>query len=263
MNMKEWIKSSAEVLELYVKSFTELSSEQQRNFCIKKEHSLRVANNSLKLAEALKLDEQEKKIAYLTGMFHDIGRFNQLSEYNTFNDTTSVDHASLAVEILKEEKFLDKWAESHTRDIIFYAIEYHNKLELSLKAEELLLLHARLLRDADKLDILKVITDYYTDKNRVPNHTLTWELPAANSVSPGAAKAVLNGQLVSKNEVKSELDVKIMQLSWIYDINFKPTVEIILSNRYLEKIYSSLPKNDTVIDIYRKIKIFADNKLFK
>jgi len=57
--------------------------------------------------------------------------------------------------------------------------------------------------------------------------------------------------------------VKIMQLSWIYDINFKASVEIILNNRYLEKIYSSLPKNDTVIDIYRKIKIFANNKLFE
>jgi hypothetical protein len=53
------------------------------------------------------------------------------------------------------------------------------------------------------------------------------------------------------------MDVKIMQLSWVFDINFKSSIEMIFQNRYLEKIYSSLPKNDTVIEIYRKIKVFA------
>jgi putative nucleotidyltransferase with HDIG domain len=261
--MLDLVKSSSEVFEEYVNSFSGLSPGQQKNFDIKREHSLRVAENSLKLAQALKMEEQDRKTTFLAGMFHDTGRFSQLITYNTFNDAVSVDHASLSVEILREEGFLDMWTDKPSQDIIFYAIEHHNKLALPSKAEENQLLHARLLRDADKLDILKVITDYYTNKNQEPNHTLTWELPKANSVSPGVTKAVLSGKLVSKNEVKSELDVKIMQLSWIYDINFKASVEIILNNRYMEKIYSSLPKNDTVIDIYRKIKIFANNKLFE
>ncbi|HDR52816.1 MAG TPA: HD domain-containing protein [Mariniphaga anaerophila] len=199
--MTDWVKSSKNALELYVNSFSGLTPEQQKNFDIKREHSFRVADTSLKLAEALNMDDQEKQTAYLTGIFHDIGRFRQLSVYNTFNDAVSEDHATLSVEILKEERFLDKWVDSHIQNTIFYAIEYHNKLALPSKAEEPLLLHARLLRDADKIDILKVITDYYTDKNRVPNHTLTWELPEANAVSSEVAKSVLAGKLVSKSEV--------------------------------------------------------------
>jgi hypothetical protein len=52
-----------------------------------------------------------------------------------------------------------------------------------------------------------------------------------------------------------------MQLSWVYDINFKPTFEYLLKNRFLEKIYNTLPKKDIIIDIYRKVKVFAENKL--
>lgn len=72
---------------------------------------------------------------------------------------------------------------------------------------------------------------------------------------------MLAGKLVSKKNIVSEIDVKIMQLSWVYDFNFRPAFEYLLKNRYLENVYNSLPKNDLVIEIYRKIKVFAENKI--
>jgi hypothetical protein len=83
---------------------------------------------------------------------------------------------------------------------------------------------------------------------------LTWELPKSSQVSPGVIKEVLSGKMVTKKEVKNEADVKILQMSWVFDINYKYTVGQVFRNRYLEKIYDSLPKNDPVIEIYRKIK---------
>lgn len=260
--MEDWFKNSVDLLESYVKGFSGLTEEQHKNFKIKKEHSLRVAENSVKLAEILELSGEDVRLAVLGAVFHDIGRFKQLVTYDTFNDTVSEDHAGTAVEILKEKDFLNGLS-AEEQEIIYTAIRLHNKLELPKKLDARELLHAKLLRDADKLDIFKVITDYYTDKNQEPNHTLTWDLPKATQVSPAVVKEVLNGKLVSKYEVKSEMDVKIMQLSWVFDINFKPTIEIIFQNRFLEKIYGSLSKNDTVIEIYRKIKVFAENKLLE
>jgi hypothetical protein len=67
--------------------------------------------------------------------------------------------------------------------------------------------------------------------------------------------------MVSKKNVLSEMDIKIMQLSWVYDLNFRPTFEYLVKNRYLESVYNSLPKNDLVIEIYRKIKVFTENKI--
>ena len=51
-----------------------------------------------------------------------------------------------------------------------------------------------------------------------------------------------------------------MQLSWVYDLNYRPSFELMMEKRYLEKIYNSMPKNDTVIEIYRKVKVFVENK---
>ncbi|MGM0621968.1 MAG: HD domain-containing protein [Bacteroidota bacterium] len=260
--MQDQEHSSIAFFESYVDSFAGLTPEQQNNFTIKKEHSLRVAANAHQLANYLELDDEDKKVAFTAAVFHDIGRFKQLVDFNTFNDEVSADHAEYAVEIVKEKGILKNWNEE-LRHLVFAAIQLHNKLSLPKRLNERELLHAKLLRDADKLDILKVLTDYYTDRNKPANHTLTWELPTATKVSPQVAKEVLAGKLVSKSEVKSELDVKIMQLSWVYDINFKPSFELIFRNRFLEKIYSTMPKNDRIIEIYRKVKVFAENKLMR
>ena len=149
------------------------------------------------------------------------------------------------------------------QELVFFAIYHHNKLQLPKKGKEREMIHASILRDADKLDILKVLTDYYSDKNKKPNHTLTWELPTGGTVSKPVAKEILAGKLVPKGKVKNETDVKIMQLSWVFDLNFKPSFEIISENRLFEKIYNTLPKTDTVIEIYRKVKVYSENKLLE
>ncbi len=163
-------------------SFRELSEQQKNNFSIKKEHSLRVSQLTLFLAKKLDLPENESKIAFVSGIFHDIGRFGQLIEYNTFDDSKSVDHAEFGVEIIKKEDFL-KEIEIGDDDLIYTAIRWHNKLEIPKKLTERELLHAKLLRDADKLDILRVLSEYYSQRNSKPNHTLTWELPKGAKVS--------------------------------------------------------------------------------
>jgi len=260
--MEDWIKIPLNIFESYVDSFTGLTPLQAHNFTIKKNHSLRVAENTCCLARHLNLEEEGERVVVLSGIFHDIGRFNQLMEYNTFNDRESFDHADHAITVLKEEKLLNRW-NSRIQQLVYKAIQFHNKLKIpsNLTPEEIL--YARILRDADKIDILKVLTDYYTDKSQPPNHTLTWDLPEARKVSEGVSKEILSGRLVSKKHVGSDVDVKIMQLSWIYDIHFRYSLEMILKNRFLEKIYDSLPKNDETIEIYRKVKVYAENKLME
>lgn len=260
--MKDWIKSAREFFESYVDSFTGLAPDLQKNFNIKKEHSLRVAENSDKLATYMNLNSDDYKVAYLAGLFHDIGRFEQLKNYNSLNDVNSLDHAEHSVEVLKNTNVLAS-IDKGLQEILYFSVYYHNKLQLPKKGIEREMMHAKLLRDADKLDILKVLTDYYSDKSKKPNHTLTWDLPLGGTVSQPVAKEILAGKLVSKEKVKNETDVKIMQLSWVFDLNFKPSFEIISENRFFEKIYNTLPKTDLVIEIYRKVKVYSENKLLK
>lgn len=258
--MKEWIDISIEWFDNYCDSFKELSENQQLNFRIKKDHSLRVAEIALSLSKKLEWTEEEQKTAFLIGLLHDIGRFKQLVEFDTFNDEKSVDHGDSAIDILNEENPFHL-LNVENKELIYLAISNHNKLKIEdgLTGQELL--HAKLIRDADKLDIFKVLTEYYSRRNGFVNHTLTWELQKGNVVSAAVAKEIMGGKLVSKKNVLSETDIKIMQLSWVFDLNFHPSVEHVMKNRYLENIYNSLPKNDLVIEIYRKIKVFAENRI--
>jgi putative nucleotidyltransferase with HDIG domain len=260
--MNVWEKTAIGLFESYVNSFSELSEIQERNFQIKKDHSVRVAYNAILLINKLGLEGIDEEIAFIAGIYHDIGRFRQFFEYNTFDDDSSIDHGDYSVDVLQEKGFISDM-QPEEQDLIYKIIKLHNKFEIPKKLSDKELFHTKLLRDADKLDIYKVLTDYYADTSKDPDHTLTWELPRGNHVSPEVAKDILSEKLVSKVKVKSEVDLKILQLSWVYDMNFKPSFEILLHNRYLEKIYGSLPKNDLIIQIYRKIKVYAENKLLE
>jgi HD superfamily phosphohydrolase YqeK len=259
--MEEWIKTVSDWFNTYCNSFKKLSEEQKRNFEIKRDHSFRVAGLSVELAAKLDFSDDEQKLAYFIGLFHDIGRFKQLVEFNTFDDTKSIDHATYSVDVLKNEKTHEQF-EIEGETLIYAAIQNHNKLKLPVDLNEQELKFAKLIRDADKMDILKVLIDYYSNRNATPNHTLTWELPKGTTISPAVAKAALNEKLVSKENVESEIDIKIMQMSWVYDFNFRPSFEYILKNRFLESIYDTLPKNDLVIEIHRKIKVYSENKIY-
>ena len=100
-----------------------------RSYYVKKEHSLRVAEIAYTLSEKQKFSETDQYLAYIIGLFHDIGRFKQLIEYNTFHDAKSIDHADFGVDVLKDEGLLNGLTDEQI-EIVFIAIQYHNKREL-------------------------------------------------------------------------------------------------------------------------------------
>lgn len=254
--MDNLINQACENLDTYYNSYTGLSVQQKKNFKIKYEHSLRVAEICSQLADKLNIQGNDKELAVITGVYHDIGRFKQLIEFNTFNDAIAGDHASFSVEILKEQGFLEDIEEAEE---VLVAIAHHNKRETPDHLSGKKLLFAKLIRDADKLDILKVITDYYTNTNKSPNHTLTWDMPESNTVSEKVAAQILSDELISKENIQNQLDIKVMQLSWVFDFNFKPSLEILKEKNYMEIIFNSMPKNDKVLKIYHKVKHYLQS----
>ena len=74
-------------------------------------HTYRVAELCKQIAESINLSKEECDLAWLMGMLHDIGRFEQVRRYNTFVDAESVDHALLGCEILFEEGYIKAFEE--------------------------------------------------------------------------------------------------------------------------------------------------------
>ena len=104
---------------------------------LKVNHTFRVMKNCEELARSLNLNEKEIYIAKIIGLLHDIGRFEQWKNYNTFRDYESVDHADLGIEILKKDNYLRKYIEDDSYDdIILDSIKYHNKFTIPDNLDE-------------------------------------------------------------------------------------------------------------------------------
>ena len=260
MNVKTTILDYKSSFDSYYNSFKGLDRNQLRNFSIKKDHSYRVATLMETLASRIGSDEDLLPLIAATGLFHDIGRFPQFVKYNTFNDAISTDHAALSVEIFEKEG-MGGGLEPDDLEAVKSAILYHNKPEVPKNLPQRVRILANLLRDADKLDILEVLSDYYESKGKEANHTLTWELPDSYKISEEIAKAIQHKETVPKAAVKNRLDIKVFQMSWAYDLNFKPSFRILSDKRYIERIYQTLPKSEIIIEFYRKLKIFIDNEI--
>lgn len=146
-------KKAEEEFEKYVLKF----DLQNENIKMKKDHSYRVEKESYNIAKSLELNEEQVQIAKLVGLLHDIGRFEQITQYSTFVDSKSIDHAEYGVEQLNKNNLIRRFISTNKYDrIINEAIRNHNKYSINLNLNKEEMLQAKIIRDADKLDIMNI-----------------------------------------------------------------------------------------------------------
>ena len=216
-------------------------------------HSIRVMEISKKIALSINLEEEKVKIATLIGLLHDIARFEQYTIYKTFSDKESIDHGDLGVKILHENNFLRKFIESDKYDnIILRAIGNHNKYELEkgLNPEEEIF--AKIIRDADKIDIFyEAETMFWKDDKEVIENSIC---------TPDILEEFVKCKLIDRRKYKTNKGIdKIVQLlAFIFDINFKASIEIIDENNYIENILNRFDyKNEETKQQVKQIKEIA------
>lgn len=233
----------------YVKTFQSDDKVFQGNIDIKEEHTYRVCNEILHLAVQLGLNAEEKHLAEIIALFHDIGRFEQYARYKSFNDRQTEDHAVLGIKILQQSGILMQFGDL-TRNLILQSIKNHNKPSLPVGETLQCLFFTKLLRDADKLDIWRVVTDNYNRKDGKRNVALELSLPDTPEISAEVYQDLINKRIVDMKYVRNLNDLKLLQAGWIFDINFSPTLECIRTRHYMEMIRAVLPKTKKIIEIF-------------
>ncbi|CCK82079.1 HD domain-containing protein [Desulfobacula toluolica] len=243
-----------QVLELksrffeYVSGFYGNTPEQNRMFNLKEVHTLRVCANILRLGRSLNLTQDELKIVEISALFHDIGRFKQYRDYATFNDKKSVNHAKLGIRELSVHKILKDLSTEEKRYIVT-AIAWHNAYQLPDIQNKKQLLFIKLLRDADKLDIWKVVIDYYSKKIKQGTDAIFLNFPdKGQAYSEKIINALNNGQLVQTCHLSCLTDLKLLQISWVYDLNFNESYKLLRQSRFIEKIEQTLPPEKQIKD---------------
>ncbi len=252
-----------EELEKYKKFFYDFVNEYynddiqvNKNVKLKYNHTLRVCKNIVEIAKSLRLNKNDINLAEVIALFHDIGRFEQLRLYNTFNDKISEDHSELSVKILKSENIL-KNINDIDREIIYTAIKYHNKRIVPDSIDKRTELFSKLIRDSDKLDILKVLSEYYKDENKDKNSTLELDLNDNGECSDSVLNDIFKKAPVNFENIKNTYDYKLGQISWIFDINFDYTLKKIVEYKYIDMILNTLPKKDKI----NKVKAYIQDYL--
>ncbi len=257
---KKAIKELKEWFTHYVQTFKYGNRELKQNTILKEEHTLQVCNEIIELAEQLKLKNSERRLAEIIALFHDIGRFEQFARYKTFVDKQSENHAELGIKISKNYGVLDQFEDS-TQSLIYRTIKYHNLAELPPDEMQTCLFFSKLLRDADKLDIWRVVTDYYHRENGKRNGAIELDLPDTPGISDEVYQDLLNKKIVNIYHMKNLNDFKLLQVGWIFDINFAATFRAVRSRSYLEKIREVLPESEKINTIFSVFHSYLDGEL--
>jgi hypothetical protein len=243
----------------YVKSFQSKNPEHQRNIDLKEDHTQRVCDEIREIGNSLALNEEELRLAVTIALLHDIGRFEQYDRYRTFSDSRSEDHAALGIKILSDNGVLNGLDPS-TRELIFCAISHHNRAKLPEGLTEKCLFFTKLLRDADKLDIWRVVTDYYQRKNEPRNPALELELPDSSEISDKICADLMAEKSADVKHAKTLNDFKLIQMGLTYDVNFHRTYELIQERRYLEIIRDALPHSEKIRKVYSVLRSYLEKK---
>ncbi|MGM0438385.1 MAG: HD domain-containing protein [Bacillota bacterium] len=238
----------------YVNQFEMDDSEDQENIDLKIRHSYRVCEEMENIIEDFELSGDEFYLAKIIALFHDIGRFKQYKEYKTFSDYKSEDHGELGVQVLEENGLMADFSPEHQK-IVISAIRLHNNPELPDDNE---LFFAKLIRDADKLDIFNLFKEKYEKENE---ETELIKLDHRPEISDHIYEKLKNKKLIKYDNLETVNDLKLMQMTWIYDINFSKTLEIIKERKYIETIYNSMPDNKRAKEIYEMVTNEFENRI--
>lgn len=247
------ILKAKQVFKEYVKNY----NIEDEKIKIKIAHIERVSQIAKQLAENLKLSQEDIELAELIGLLHDIGRFEQVRKYHTFVDKDSINHGEYGVKILFENGLIRHFIEDDKYDeIIKLAILNHNTPQIEKGLTERENLHAKIIRDADKIDIFSVLTT--GDKKAI------WEKEdlSNDKITDEIYREFMEDKRIDYKKRETSADILVSHFAYIYDFNFKQTLQIIKQNNYIEKLYKRfIFNNEETMNRYNEIYKIAKQYL--
>ena len=231
----------------YVKNY-DMSNEKIN---LKYYHTYRVCEQSIAISNSLNLNKEDTDIAYLIALLHDIGRFEQAKRFNTFDDSKSMDHALFGCNILFEEGLIREFIIDDSYDeIIRKSIFNHNKYSIESNLNEREMLHSKIIRDADKIDIIYNVTDLGQIKLNDDD----------SEISEKVKNSFNQNHPISKLDKKTHNDSVMIMLAFVFDLNFKYSYEYFKENDFINKIFNKLKNKSIFKEYVDKVNKYIEGK---
>lgn len=196
---------------------------------LKYDHTFRVVNFCEAIASSLNLSSEDIELAKLIGLLHDVGRFEQIKRYDTFQDLVSADHALLGTEILNKDNLITQFIDNEDKQLVLTAIFNHNKLDILTGLYERGKRFCNIIRDADKLDILVM----YSEK-------IISIKPNAGVINKEVMNNLINKEQVMIGNTKSKIDLYLCGVGFVFDLNYKYSINYINKNHLLANLMDLL-----------------------
>ena len=238
--------------------------KDNESFKMREMHTYRVAANAKYIAENLNLSDKDIELAELIGLLHDIGRFEELKQTKT-TCSNKFDHASYGVKILFDDGMIREYIEDEKYDeIIKKAIGNHSKLKIENGLDDKTLLHSKIIRDADKLDIFYEVQDKKIEVI-FPTIANNEEEMENSLISDVVFETIQKNQCVNTVDRITPLDYWVSILAFTFDLNFNVTLKKLKHNNYINILINRFKYNDIItkdrMEYIRKVlNEFIDKK---
>ena len=245
------IQINREHVKKTFKNYTDAYDASNEKVKLKIEHTYRVADLCERIARAEGMEEADVELAWLLGMLHDVGRFEQVRRYGTFSDAESIDHAQFGADILfVDGKIRDYITEDEEDELIETAIRVHNVYRIPQDLPERTERLSHVLRDADKIDILKVNIEEPVEK--IYNVT-TEELRNAE-VSDAVMHSFYEHHATLRNIRQTIADHMVGHISLVFELVFSESIRIVEEQGYLEQLLHFESVNPKTLEQFEELR---------
>lgn len=241
-------KEHMQWLKAFVADRKAATSRDPAPLDLKLQHTAQVLANIRHIAKEEQFASDLAHTAWLAAIYHDLARFDQYVQYGTFKDALSRNHGLWAVELLIK---LDRLAgeTARARRTICTAIAVHNRLSLpqGLAGDSLPVANA--LRDADKLDILRVMDEHLRGPGPY-NPTVVLSLPDDPDLhSPQIIADALAGKPASYADLRSVNDFRVLLGTWLFGMTTPTSRRMFAQNGHAKTLLAALPERGPYAEV--------------
>ena len=238
------------MLEEEFDKYTNKYNLLDNNLKSKYNHSYRVMKYMVDYATMLGFNEHDIEISKIIGLLHDYGRFEQYTRYNSFIDRDTVDHADLSVEELFDKNEIVNYTDLKDEyDLIKFAIKNHNKLSIEDTDDLRYIKFAKLIRDADKVDIMYVLTNEI-----IRNGT-------DDLITKEVIECIKEHKAVPRKIVNNENDRILVDFSFAFDLNYDVCLKD-YKNGFIE-FYNHLGNKEMFKEYFDEVIKYIDERIDK
>lgn len=237
------------------KEYTDRYDINDPKIRLKVEHTYRVADFSERIARSIAdeymLNDKDIELAWTIGMLHDIGRFEQVRRYGTFWDADSVNHAEFGADIIFGNEINGFKVELDEPRTVEAAIRNHNRLRISDEVTDREMVFCKIIRDADKIDILRVNVEFTVEEI----YNVSEDELLNSRISDDVFASALEGHAVDRALRKTPMDAVVGHASMMQELYFDESRKMVKEQGYFKQL---LDKKANLQDTLDKLDVLKE-----